>query len=343
MFDSMSAPHAYKAPRLADVAAAAGVSVPTVSRVLNGTKYVAPDLAERVRVAVEELGYRPNTAARSMRSGRRTLVSVLAGATANYGYAMTLQGIETEARRAGMSVTITVVESDAETDVRRASDLALSQPTAGAIVLEFDGAGIETGRTLPANLPVVVAGGGNRRSGDRPAALIDEQAAAQQATEYLLRLGHRTVHHIAGPAEGKTSGRTSGWRAALAAADVPVPETMYATWDAASGYSWGERIAAREDVTAVLCGNDEIAIGLMRALADRHVRVPEEVSVIGFDDQPLVSMWQPSLTTIDQDFEGLGARAFRLLGELVSGQEAVEDSVTTPALVVRESTAPPGR
>src|SRR5699024_1664132 len=123
----------------------------------------------------------------------------------------------------------------------------------------------------------------------------------------------------------------------------PVPDVMHATWDAGSGYSWGERIAAREDVTAVLCGNDEIAIGLMRALADRHVRVPEEVSVIGFDDQPLVSMWQPSLTTIDQDFEDLGARAFRLLGELVSGQEAAEDSVTTPALVVRESTAPPGR
>src|SRR5699024_2456250 len=103
-----------------------------------------------------------------------------------------------------------------------------------------------------------------------------------------------------------------------------------------------ERIAAREDVTAVLCGNDEIAIGLMRALADRHVRVPEEVSVIGFDDQPLVSMWQPSLTTIDQDFEDLGARAFRLLGGLVSAPD-VADSVTPPALVVRESTAPPGR
>lgn len=340
MFEHMTAPNTYRAPRLADVAAAAGVSVPTVSRVLNGTKYVAPELAERVRAAVDTLGYRPNTAARSMRSGKRTLVSVLAGATANYGYARTLQGIETAARHAGMSVTITMVESASDEDVRRATDLALSQPTAGAIVLEFDAAGISAGHALPAGLPVVVAGGGNRHSGPHPAALIDERSAARQATEYLLRLGHRTVHHIAGPAEGKTSGRTQGWRAALTAADLTPPEVMRATWDAASGYQWGERIAGRDDVTAVLCGNDEIAIGLMRALTDRNVRVPEDISVIGFDDQPLVAMWQPSLTTIDQDFEDLGARAFELLQSLIAG-DPVTDSVSEPDLVVRESTAAP--
>ena len=340
----MAAPNPYHAPVLADVARAARVSVPTVSRVLNGTKYVAPELARRVQAAVAELGYRPNVAARSMRSGKRTLVSVLAGATTNYGYAHTLQGIETAARRSNMSVTITVVESGEESLVKRAIDLALSQPTAGAIVLEFDRAGITAARMMPEGLPVVVAGGGSsRRAGSAPAALIDERAAGRQVTEYLLRMGHRTVHHVAGPTAGKHSGRTDGWRAALLAADAPVPQVMNADWDATSGYRWGERIAGRDDVTAVFCGNDEIAIGLMRALADRGLRVPDDVSVVGFDDQPLVAMWQPSLTTVDQDFEDLGARAFDLLERLVDGEPNVTYSVATPQLVVRESTAPPGR
>ncbi|MBL0888700.1 LacI family DNA-binding transcriptional regulator [Myceligenerans indicum] len=331
----------YRAPVLADVAREAQVSVPTVSRVLNGSKYVAPELAQRVQQAVRSLGYRPNEAARSMRSGRRTLVSVLSGATANYGYARTLQGIETAARRAGMSVTITMVESGDDDVVRRAVDLALAHPTAGAIVLEFDRAGINARRMLPEGLPVVVAGGGSRRSGGIPAALIDERTAARQATAYLLRLGHRCVHHIAGPTAGKHSGRTEGWRAALTDAGIQVPAVMNAEWDAASGHRWGERIAGRDDVTAVLCGNDEIAIGLMRALADRGVRVPQDVSVIGFDDQPLVAMWQPSLTTVDQDFEDLGERAFGLLERLVDGDESATSSVVVPQLVVRESTAPP--
>lgn len=337
----MAAPKKYRAPVLADVARAAGVSVPTVSRVLNGSKYVAPELARRVQSAVADLGYRPNGAARSMRSGKRTLVSVVAGATANYGYARTLEGIETAAQRAGMSVSITVVESADDEHVQRAVDLALSQPTAGAIVLEFDRAGINATKALPEGLPVVVAGGGSRRTGGVPAALIDERAAGRQVTEYLLRLGHTTVHHIAGPTEGKHSGRTEGWRAALQAADAPVPTVMNAEWHAASGYRWGERIAGLDDVTAVFCANDDIAIGLMRALSDRGIDVPGDVSVVGFDDQPLVALWRPSLTTVDQDFEDLGARAFDLLSRLVDGETDLTGSVATPQLVVRESTAPP--
>lgn len=338
---TMTASKPYRAPVLADVAKAAKVSVPTVSRVLNGSKYVAPDLSQRVHEAVQALGYRPNSAARSLRSSKRTLVSVLAGATANYGYARTIQGIETAARQAGMSVSITVVESADDAQRQRAIDLALSQPTAGAIVLEFDRAGIQASRSLPDGLPVVVAGGGSRRAGGVPAALIDERAAGRQVTEYLLRLGHRTVHHIAGPTEGKHSGRTEGWRATLQAADAEVPQVMSAEWDAQSGYRWGERIAGRDDVTALFCGNDEIALGAMRALTDRGIEVPRDISVVGFDDQPLVALWRPSLTTVDQDFEDLGERAFGLLSQLVDGETDVRTSVAVPQLVVRESTAPP--
>ncbi|GAB4004888.1 hypothetical protein GCM10029992_51170 [Glycomyces albus] len=235
----MTSSKPYRAPVLADVAKAAQVSVPTVSRVLNGSKYVKPELVARVNAAIKALGYRPNGAARSLRSSQRTLVSILAGATSNYGYAHTLEGIETAARHAGMSVSITVMESAGEAHVQRAIDLALAQPTAGVIILEFDLAGIHAAHALPAGMPFVVAGGGSRRSGGVPAALIDEHTAGRRVAEYLMRLGHSTVHHVAGPTEGKHSERTEGWRAALQSAGAPVPEIMHADWDAISGYRWG--------------------------------------------------------------------------------------------------------
>jgi DNA-binding LacI/PurR family transcriptional regulator len=167
------------------------------------------------------------------------------------------------------------------------------------------------------------------------------RAGGRQVTEYLLRQGHRTVHHIAGPMAGKSSGRTEGWRAALQDVGAEVPEVMSSEWDAISGYRWGERIAGRDDVTAVFCGNDEIALGVMRALSDRGLDVPGDVSVAGFDGQPLVSLWRPSLTTVEQDFVDLGARAFHLLSRRLRGESDLQSSVVKPQLVVRESTAPP--
>jgi DNA-binding LacI/PurR family transcriptional regulator len=338
----MASSKSYRAPVLADVAKAAGVSVPTVSRVLNGTKNVAPELALRVHAAVKQLGYRPNSAARSLRLSQPSLISIIAEATtSNYGYAGTLRGVETAAQRAGMSVSITIIESDEDESVNRAIDLALSQPTAGVIVIEFSRAGIKVSPSLPEGLPVVAAAGGSERADGILAAMVDEQAGGRQVTEYLLRLGHQTVHHIAGPSAGKPSGRTEGWRAALEDAGAEIPEVMSSDWDAPSGYRWGERIAGRDDITAVFCGNDEIALGVMRALGDRGLDVPGDVSVAGFDGQPLVSLWRPSLTTVEQDFEDLGARAFRLLARSLEGESDLESSVVKPQLVVRESTAAP--
>lgn len=326
-----------KAPVLSDVAKAAGVSVPTVSRVLTSSKFVAPELRERVMQAVAELGYRPNGAARATRSGKRSMVAVLTGATSNYGYAKTIEGIEKAARQSGMSVIIAVVESDEEEAVNAAIDLVLSQPVAGVIILEFDRPGLAAVKAFPATIPLVVAGGGSRRTGKVPAALLDERAAGRDATNYLLSLGHRTVHHVAVPTMGKHSGRTEGWRAALTAAEIDIPPILHATWDPASGYRAGEEIAARNDVTAVFCGNDDVAIGVIRALLDHGKRVPEDVSVVGFDDQPHVAMWRPALTTVRQDFKDLGARAFGLLASSVETGLPPQSSTVKPQLVLRES------
>ena len=327
-----------RVPVLGDVARVAGVSVPTVSRVLTGSKRVSPEVQKRVRRAVDKLGYRPNGAARMLVSGRRSLVSVISGGTASYGYAKTIEGIEQAARGASMDVGITVIDSAEPAAVSATIDRVLMQPVAGTIILEFDRPGLAVIQAMPPTVPTVIAGGGSRRSGPRTYALIDERAGGREVTAYLLGLGHHTVHHIAGPTMGKHSGRTEGWRAASKAAGATIPEIMHASWEPRSGYGWGEKIARRRDVTALFCGSDDIAVGVLRALLDNGVRVPEDVSVAGFDDQPYVEMWKPALTTVRQDFNDLGARAFEALARLLAGVRDMPTSVATPSLIVREST-----
>ena len=330
-----------KVPVLSDVAKAAGVSVPTVSRVLTSSKFVAPELRDRVMKAVAELGYRPNGAARATRSGKRSMVAVLTGGTSNYGYAKTIEGIEKAARQSGMSVIIAVVESDDDEAVNAAIDLVLSQPVAGVIILEFDRPGLAAVKAFPPSIPLVVAGGGTRRTG-KTGALLDERGAGKDATNHLLSLGHKTVHHVSVPTMGKHSGRTDGWRAALTAAGASIPPVLHATWEPASGYRVGQELAANEDVTAVFCGNDDVAIGVIRALLDSGRRVPEDVSVVGFDDQPHVALWRPALTTVRQDFQDLGARAFTLLAATVETGTPPGSSTVKPELILRESTAAVG-
>jgi DNA-binding LacI/PurR family transcriptional regulator len=235
-----------------------------------------------------------------------------------------------------------VVESDLEDAVNGAIDLVLSQPVAGVIILEFDRPGLAAVKAFPKSIPLVIAGGGTRRPAGTTGALLDERGAGKDATNYLLSLGHRTVHHVAVPTMGKHSGRTEGWKAALTAAGAEIPRVLHATWEPASGYRLGQELAARDDVTAVFCGNDDVAIGVIRAVLDSGKRVPEDVSVVGFDDQPHVAMWRPALTTVRQDFQDLGARAFALLASSVETGGAPSSSTVKPELIIRDSTAVAG-
>ncbi len=143
------------------------------------------------------------------------------------------------------------------------------------------------------------------------------------------------------PPSRAEDGRTTGWRTALEEAGAPVPALIPATWDASSGVGIGRRLAERDDVTAVFCGNDEIAMGVISGLADAGRTVPHDVSVAGFDDHPLSGIWRPGITTVAQDFDDLGDRAFGLLQAVLAGDATPASSIETPRLVVRGSTAPP--
>jgi DNA-binding LacI/PurR family transcriptional regulator len=336
-------------PRIDDVAQRAGVSVPTVSRVLTGAQRVSADKRERVMQAIAELGYRPSGAARALASGRPSTIAILAGNTSRFGYAGTIEGIEEAARAAGYLVLIAVIENDDVASGAAAVDQVLTQSIAGVIVLKFDPPGVAGLRALPVTVRRVVVSG--QREKTDPQAVIDETLGARQATEHLLELGHRTVHHLAIPASGRENGRTLGWRKALQQAGAPIPDVLGWTWDPARAREIGREIGtSRPDITAVLCGNDEIAMGIIRGLQDSGRRVPDDVSVIGFDDHPLSPLFTPALTTVAQDFVDLGRRSFELLaaqldpgeGEARSGPGGRARRSSRPAvLTVRESTGRP--
>jgi DNA-binding LacI/PurR family transcriptional regulator len=174
---------------------------------------------------------------------------------------------------------------------------------------------------------------------------IDNLSGAAQATRHLLDLGHETVHHIAGPETWlDAQERVEGWRRALRFAGAPEPALLRGDWSARSGYEIGHQLAAMPEVTAVLCGNDPMALGLLRAFAEHGRRVPAEVSVVGFDDVPEAAFFLPPLTTVRQDFGELGRRALHLLLDRISGGDGDRPALPIePELVVRASAGPARR
>jgi DNA-binding LacI/PurR family transcriptional regulator len=327
---------------MADVARLASVSVPTVSRVLSGTAKVSSGKRERVLEAVKELNFRPSVAARALASARAEAVSVVAGSTSQYGYAETLRGIEESCRRLGLSVIISVIESVEPSEVDRIIAQVMSEPILGVVVLKFDPPGVAVLERLIGRLPVVAVSG--LRDTRVSQAVLDETRAAEELTRHLLDLGHPTVHHVRVPPSRREDGRTTGWRRALRHAGAEIPPVEDATWDPMSGREIGVRLAHQPGVTAVFCGNDEIAMGVIRGLNDEGRRVPEDVSVVGFDDHPLAALWSPSLTTVRQDFAGLGGRAVGLLRQDVEVPESAGRlSNERPLVILRDSTAPPCR
>ncbi|MBB2948319.1 DNA-binding LacI/PurR family transcriptional regulator [Actinoplanes lutulentus] len=324
-------------PQIRDVAAAAGVSYQTVSRVLNNSPNVRPDTRQIVLDAMERLQYRPNRAARALGRGRAGAVTVVTANTTLYGYAGVLQGVEEAGRLLGLTVGVRVVASDAAVDVRNAVEYVTDPSCGNVVVVAFDRAGSGVLRAMPDGVPMVAATEAGGLPGvDRPMIFLDERQAAADATRHLLGLGHRTVHHVAIPSEVRDSARQSGWRLALEQADAEVPEVLPAGWDLASAHAAGKYLANDSSVTAILCGNDDTALAVRRALHEAGRDVPGDVSIVGFDDVPGAAYWTPALTTVRMDFVALGRAC---VAAVVEGAEQVR--LDPPSLVIRESTAAP--
>lgn len=325
-------------PSMLDVGRHAGVSGQTVSRVANGHDNVDPATRERVIAAMRELGYRPNAAARALRSGRFRSLGVILFSLSLYGSNRTLEAVATEASARGYNLSLLPLASITQQAVSGAFDRFQEQAVDGVVIvvdaLPLDMRELE----LPAGLPVVVIDASEHRG----ATLIDNDQAhgAELATRHLLDLGHRTVHHLAGPADSAAASvRSAAWRAVLTERGAPVPDLVAGDWSAQSGFEAGMTLATDESVTAVFAANDQMALGLLRALRLAGRRVPEDVSVVGFDDMPEAAQFDPPLTTVRQNFDALGEQAVRhLVSEIERRTEAARHVVATK-LIVRESTA----
>jgi len=320
-----------------DVANAAGVSIQTVSRVMNGHPSVKNSTREHVLAAISSLGYRPNRAASALAGGPVRAVTVLTSNTTLYGQRSAIQGIEEAARAADFAMGVRVIESEDPAAVADAVEWATEQG-GGLIVMAFDRAGTRALATVPPGVPMV---GIVETPGDgKPWVWIDDRQAAAKATAFLTGLGHRTVRYVAIPSSTQTSQRLAGWRSALEEAEAEVPEPILAGWHPRSGYEAGQMLALDREVTAVLCGNDDLALGVIRAMRHAGRAVPGDVSVVGFDDIPQAEFVTPALTTVRLDFTDLGRASFSALREQI-GAAPTERPRPQPELIIRESAGPP--
>ncbi|GAA2434582.1 LacI family DNA-binding transcriptional regulator [Streptomyces macrosporus] len=326
---------------MADVARLAGVSAQTVSRVSNGYPGVTETTRQQVLAAMRKLGYRPNSAARALKRGEFRTIGVILFTLSTTGNVRTLEAIATSAAREGYAVTLLPVAVPTQDEVRgaftRLGELAVDAVIVIMEVHLLDAATV----SLPPNTQVVVA---DSDAGDRYSVVDTDQAGGTRAAvRHLLDLGHRTVWHLAGPEESfAAQRRADAWRATLTEAGREVPEMVRGDWSAESGYRAGLRIAEEPDCTAVFAANDQMALGLLRALHEKGRAVPDDVSVIGFDDIPEAGSFVPPLTTVHQDFAEVGRRCVQGVLRQIRGESAERGTTLVPTrLVVRQSTAPP--
>lgn len=331
-----------RGPSMADVARLAGVSGQTVSRVSNGRTNVDAETRARVLAAMEELGYRPNSAARALRTGRFRTIGVIMFTLSSFGNMRTLDAIASAAEEAGYSLTLIPVPHPTRGEVSDAFQSLADAAVDGVIIVIEAHLLDESDVELPPGLPVVIVDS----AGDDRFTWVDTDQAlgARLATEHLLGLGHATVRHVAGPDRSySATRRRESWEATLRAHGAVVHPPLVGDWSAESGHELGLELARDPDVTAIFVANDQMALGVLRALHESGRAVPAEVSVVGFDGMEEAASFWPPLTTVRQFFGEVGRRSVEaLLHEVESGDRRAPSVVATE-LVVRDSTAPPRR
>jgi LacI family transcriptional regulator len=326
-----------------DVAREAGVSHITVSRVINGHPSVRPETRARVEAAIRKLGYRRNSVARALKSRRSSTIGVVITGTELFELPRILRGVETAAKQAGYWVSLASWEGESGTrDLVESLQRLTDQSVEAIAVITDRPAAVEALTSLVFGVPVAVVMSGSVPHPDLSFVEVDQELGARLAVRHLLDLGHRRIAHLTGALRTfDARARVAGWQAELAADGAEGP-MLEGDFTAESGFRLtGELCAADAGLpTAIFAGNDQMAMGVLAALAERGVRVPQDVSLVGFDDMKGAGYLVPALTTVRQDLDHLGRSAIELLLRMVRGQQAAQERIT-PELVVRRSTAVP--
>ena len=328
---------------IAEVARRAGVSIATVSRVANNLpRQVHPETRRRVLRAIRALDFHPNVLARSLHQKRTQTLGLIIPDISNPYYAEIAWGIEDVASR--RSYTLFICNTDRKLEKMRHHLRILRERQVDGVII--GGGGVSGQRhfaeLMDRGIPTVSIG---RYRAKLPAVRVDNVKGAWEAATHLIRLGHRRIAVLAGPATSTTTAdRLAGYRNAFAEHGLRLPASwcVYGDLRPESGFSAAAGfMASHPRPTAILAINDQMAIGAMRALLNRGIRIPEEVSIVGFDNIALASFVTPALTTMALPLGRMGAAAAEALLRVLGGEAKIEEIWFTPELVVRESSAEP--
>lgn len=325
------------------VAKRANVSTATVSRVLNGFPGVREKTMARVRRAIAEMNYVPNPNARSLRVGRTRLFGLIISDVNNPFFPELIDAFEGLASGRGIEVIFTHTNYDPKrlhSCIRRMIERSVDAIAVMTSEVEEE----SLRQAVKVGVPVVLMN--QRKLADQyPNVLVEYETGFREALEHLLALGHREIGFIAGPQWlNSAQGRKEAFKSALRAHALHVKNEWIATGDmrVEGGRAAMEKLLALpRRPTAVLASNDLMAVGALQAAHAAKVRVPEDLSIIGFDDLPIASMVHPPLSTIRHPRREVAARAFDCLQQAVQGKEPVSWPPLQPHLLVRDSTAPP--
>ena len=339
----MLSPGTRQPPTLEEVARHAGVGRGTASRVVNGASQVSDATRAKVLKAVDELGYVPNRAARSLVTRRTESVALVVSESderffAEPFFAAIVRGVSTGLASTGYRLLLSIQQNPQ--DRGRIESFLTPHHVDGVLLLSLHGDD-QLPRTLEERgLPAVLGG---RPAGAEPACYVDvdNEAGAVLAVEHLLRGGRRQVATVAGPQDMSAGiGRLTGYRRALADAGVAADEELvaYGDFGEESGADAATALLARRpDLDAVFAASDLMALGVLRSLASHGRTVPGDVAVVGFDDSPSARHSVPPLTTVHQPVEAMGLEMVRLLTARMAGEPVEQRVVLDPHLVVRQS------
>ncbi len=327
-----------KAATIFDVARLAGVSHQTVSRVLNDLPNVRQATRERVERAIRQLRYVPSPAARALVTRRSRTIGLITTGPSEFGSSTTALFFNEAAREDRYAVIMaSLLKVDGAT-LRQAAETLVRQNVEAIVLITSNRSTLGLLQSMDLGVPfmAVVSQGSELHR-----VSLDQYAGARRAVRHLIELGHTEIRHIAGPAESMDAlERVRGWRDALGESGLVAAEPIIGDWTAASGYAAGRQLAG-DRFTAVFCGNDQMALGLIHALTEAGLSVPADVSVVGFDDIPEAAHFSPPLTTMHQDFAQLGRDAMNVVLAVLSDDQAPNPLSRVPELVERASTAPP--
>lgn len=328
---------------LADVT---GLHPSTVSRVLRGEDgRASAETKDRVFAAAERLGYQPDLGARSLRTRRSLTLGLVIPDIRDAVFASIYIGAERAAREHGYHVLLSSVDA-AHGPQREHINVLTERGVDGALIATATIRDPLLVQLEQAGIPFVLV---NRRTMNRASYVVgDDETGGRSVTQHLIALGHRRIGFVRGtPGVSTTEGRLSGYRSALAEASIPIDEQLIVgtSFDtAAAAKAVRSLIELSEKPTAIAVADDMMAIAVCRVLADKGLRIPEDMSVTGYNDLPVARLVEPPLTTVHNQLEEMGEQAVKLLVRRLTGLELVENVTLETRLVTRRSSgAPPGR